>query len=55
MVQTGLLVPGEEAVVRKSLVIDTKTECVKRKERIGILVPCEITERKTVCPPPCLH
>lgn len=53
MVQTGLVVPTEVPVLRKGLVLDTKTECVKRRERIGVLVPCEITERKKVCPPSC--
>lgn len=51
-VQTGLLVPTEEAVVRKSLVLDVRTDSVLRKERIGVLVPCEITERKFIPPPP---
>jgi len=58
-VQTAFLVPTEEAIVRKSLVLDVKTEPVTRKERIGILVPSQITERKFICPPPappaCAH
>jgi len=55
VVQTGILVPTEVAIVRKSLVLDVKTECGTRKERIGVLVPNEITERKFICPPPCTH
>lgn len=50
MVRTPFLKPVEIPIVRKSLVLEYPVETTTRRERFGVLVPVEITERKPACP-----
>lgn len=51
-VRTAFLKPVEQQIERRTLWLDWVTEAVTRKERFGVLVPVEITERKPSCPTP---
>jgi hypothetical protein len=52
MVATPMLRPTTTPIVRKTFVLEPSTEHSLRTERVPVLVPVEITERKVPCAPP---
>ncbi len=50
--RTAYLKPKEQPIHVKTLALQCTTECGVRKERFGVVVPCEETERILTPPPP---